>query len=28
VELKPPHGATIVINRRTPAEIDPVMDLK
>jgi len=28
VELKPPHGATIVINRRTPAEIDPIMDLK
>jgi flagellin FlaB len=28
VEIKPPHGATIVINRRTPAEVDPVMDLK
>ena len=28
VELKPPHGATIVLNRRTPAEIDTVMDLK
>jgi flagellin FlaB len=28
VEIKPPHGATIVVNRRTPAEIDLVMDLK
>ncbi len=28
VEIKPPHGATIVLNRRTPAEIDSVMDLK
>jgi flagellin FlaB len=28
LEIKPPHGATIVVNRRTPAEIDTVMDLK
>ncbi len=28
IEIKPPHGATIVLNRRTPAEIDSVMDLK
>jgi flagellin FlaB len=28
LELKPPHGATIVITRRTPAELDSVMDLK
>ncbi len=27
LELKPPHGATIVINRRTPAQLDTVMDL-
>ena len=28
LEIKPPHGATIVVNRRSPAEIDTVMDLK
>ena len=28
LELKPPHGATIVISRRTPAQLDSVMDLK
>jgi flagellin FlaB len=28
IEVKPPHGATVVLNRRTPAEIDSVMDLK
>jgi flagellin FlaB len=28
LELKPPHGATIVVSRRTPAELDSVMDLK
>ena len=28
IELKPPHGATIVVTRRTPAELDPIMDLK
>ena len=28
LELKPPHGATIVVSRRTPAELDDVMDLK
>jgi len=27
LELKPPHGATIVLNRRTPAELDSVMNL-
>jgi flagellin FlaB len=28
LELKPPHGATIVVSRRTPAELDTVMDLR
>ncbi|MBN1856784.1 MAG: flagellin [Dehalococcoidia bacterium] len=28
LEIKPPHGATIVVSRRTPAELDSVMDLK
>ena len=28
LEMKPPHGATIVVSRRTPAELDPIMDLK
>jgi flagellin FlaB len=28
LEMKPPHGATIVVSRRTPAELDSVMDLK
>jgi flagellin FlaB len=28
LEMKPPHGATIVVTRRTPAELDSVMDLK
>jgi len=28
IELKPPHGATIVVSRRTPAELDTVMDLR
>jgi len=28
MEMKPPHGATIVVSRRTPAELDAVMDLK
>jgi len=28
LELKPPHGATIVVSRMTPAELDSVMDLK
>jgi len=28
IELKPPHGATVVVSRRTPAELDTVMDLR
>ena len=27
LELKPPQGAVLVITRRTPSAIDPVMDL-
>jgi Archaeal flagellins len=27
IEVKPPHGATIIIERRTPPQIDPVMNL-
>jgi flagellin FlaB len=27
LEVKPPHGATIVVSRRTPAQLDTVMDL-